>query len=119
MRVFWRTHFLAIANGGLNGQYAGFVGRGLDRANAKDQFGQFRPIFSQSRTAIMKKAVIALILVMNMSTFTYGSNQNIKEPNVAGQFYPQDPAELSREIETFFQKSAVPFPVPIPVVLRV
>ena len=55
----------------------------------------------------MKKAIIAVLFLMRMSAFTYGDDQNVKEPNVAGQFYSSDPQELAVDIETFFNSSTV------------
>ncbi|MBF0478460.1 MAG: AmmeMemoRadiSam system protein B [Candidatus Omnitrophica bacterium] len=42
------------------------------------------------------------------------ANQNIKSPNVAGQFYPADPKELSAEIDGYLKQAQVaPDPQPV------
>lgn len=107
MRMFRGSHLIAVAYGGNLGQHDG-CSSGFDAsASAKGLGVRVGPLFYEARAAIMKKAIIALLFVMNMSSTTYGSNQNIKEPNVAGQFYSADPAELSRNIESYFQLSVV------------
>ncbi len=49
----------------------------------------------------MRALIIAGIIVMKMFSPAYG-DPAIKEPNVAGQFYPDDPRELSKDIDLFF-----------------
>jgi len=41
-----------------------------------------------------------------MIPFSFG-NENVKRPNVSGQFYESDPQKLSQEIETFLQRAEV------------
>lgn len=44
------------------------------------------------------------IFIFGFRIFCYA--QDIKEPNVAGQFYPADKESLSRQIDSLFQKAA-------------
>ena len=54
----------------------------------------------------MKKIIITGIFIAMMARFSFGSN--IKEPNVSGQFYPDNPQELSHEIDMFFSAAGLP-----------
>ena len=66
----------------------------------------------------MKKVIAVALLLMTMSAYSFGADENIKEPNVAGKFYSADPQELSGLIETFLNESAVtPSPENIPLVI--
>ena len=55
----------------------------------------------------MKKTTFFLFLVMAMPRFGF-TEPHIKEPNVSGQFYSADPAELSSEIDGFLKNATVP-----------
>lgn len=54
---------------------------------------------------IFKTLGIFFILVMG-ATFSFGG-QKIKEPNVSGQFYPDNPGLLSSQIDQYFSKADV------------
>ncbi len=47
------------------------------------------------------KIIFVLIIVGIVESLLY-AQENIKKPNVAGQFYPTDPQNLSQEIDKFF-----------------
>ncbi len=49
----------------------------------------------------MKKRVITLVLFMGTFSYSY-AGQPLKEPNVSGQFYSDDPAQLTKDIDNFF-----------------
>ena len=53
----------------------------------------------------MKKNILTLILVISMTRFSFA--ENIKEPNVSGQFYPANPQELTRELDALFAATNV------------
>lgn len=53
----------------------------------------------------MKEIIIFSTLLLTMAPLTYGNN--IKSPNVSGQFYSADPKKLTLEIEKFFSKATV------------
>ena len=55
----------------------------------------------------MKKIIVFLFLFLAMSRFAF-SQPPIKEPNVSGQFYSADPAQLSAQIDDFLKKATVP-----------
>lgn len=52
-----------------------------------------------------------------MSTAAH-SQEPVKKPNVSGQFYPSDPRELSRQIDTFLEKASVePLPGRVEIII--
>lgn len=54
----------------------------------------------------MKKYILFFLILMIFSSRASGDS-NIKEPNVAGQFYSADPKALLRELDEFFSQSPV------------
>ncbi len=60
----------------------------------------------------MKKQIFGLIicfgfLFFGISNFVFGAEE-IKQPNVAGMFYPKDAQALTKQINTFFSQAEVP-----------
>src|SRR4030042_532378 len=69
-------------------------------------------------TAIIALIVIGILLVGGIwflahnkkeeslyANFMLKQHQNIREPAVAGAFYPADPAELAREVDNFLAEA--------------
>lgn len=57
-----------------------------------------------------RQSILTLILILVLSTTmsVFGMDrQNIKEPNVSGQFYTADPTDLSSQIEEFISAAEV------------
>lgn len=54
----------------------------------------------------MKIFFLSVFILMILISSSYG-DPNIKEPNVAGQFYSADPKILSRDLDTFFSQSTL------------
>lgn len=55
----------------------------------------------------MKQNII-LLLLLTMCARSGFSDQSIKEPNVSGQFYPADPAELAQEVQGHIEAASNP-----------
>jgi len=66
---------------------------------------------SGNRITLRCFKVVLIILVMSYGLWVMGSfASEVKEPNVAGSFYPDNPSELSQMIDTFLD-AAKPQPV--------
>jgi AmmeMemoRadiSam system protein B/AmmeMemoRadiSam system protein A len=55
----------------------------------------------------MRRILVILIFIMTGGAFMAAGDQNIKTPNVSGQFYTANPKRLSEEIDGFMQKAPV------------
>ncbi len=66
----------------------------------------------------MKKILFSFLgIIIAMASWLY-ADSNTKEPNVAGQFYPADPEDLSRQIDKFWKStSRKPHDQTIPVLI--
>lgn len=54
---------------------------------------------------IKERMLVAFLFLMAMPSFSFG-NQDIKRPNVSGQFYDADPKKLAGEIDSLFTLAA-------------
>ena len=65
-------------------------------------------VFDFARNDAGRKILIIGLCFINftMTSFAFG-DQKIKRPNVSGQFYSDDPKELSQQIDRFFNGAAV------------
>ncbi len=55
-----------------------------------------------------RMGVIAGVVIMALFSFSSGAAAGVKEPNVAGGFYPGDKAALKGMIEAYLKKAALP-----------
>ena len=59
-----------------------------------------------------RSAVLMGVMIMALFSFSSRARGGVKEPNVAGGFYPADKAELSKMIETYLDEAVLPQEAP-------